>query len=77
MPEISHDTIALVIGLLINFAGMTIYLGRYIGQTTSHLHSHDEKHTRHTARLDEHQKIIGSHGQSIAVLKIKELERNV
>jgi hypothetical protein len=71
MNEISIDTIALIVGLLANFAGMSWYFGKLAGSFSTRLTEHEKRHIRHEARLDDHSSVIQGHGESIAALKVK------
>ena len=71
MTGLSIDTIAIVLGMAINFAGMSIWFGRIYGQVTGKLTEHQEKHIRHEARLDEHAILLRDHGERIAFLNAK------
>jgi len=71
MTDISIQTIAMIIGMIVNFAGVIWGMGRIQGQVTVKLTEHQEKHIRHEARLDEHSSILRDHGEKIAYLKAK------
>lgn len=71
MTDLSIQTIAIIIGMIVNFAGIIWGMGRIQGQVTVKLTEHQEKHIRHEARLDEHSGLLRSHGEKIAYLNAK------
>ncbi len=72
MSEFSPDTIAIIGGMLLNFAGMSIWFGRIIGRVTAQLTDHEKRHIRHELRLDNHTNEIEKHGKHLAVLADRE-----
>jgi hypothetical protein len=68
MTNLSFETLAIILGMIVNFGGIIWGMGRIQGQVTVKLTEHQEKHIRHEARLDEHSKQLSKHSERIAYL---------
>lgn len=75
MPDLSIETIVIIAGMIVNFAGIIWGMGRIQGQVTVKLTEHQEKHIRHEARLDEHSSLLRNHGEGIAYLRAKQANK--
>jgi len=77
MPELSIDSIVIIIGMATNLAVMCLWFGRILGQVTAKLTDHEKRHIRHESRLDDHGKKLDQHGQELAVLVDRNQRRGI
>jgi uncharacterized membrane-anchored protein YhcB (DUF1043 family) len=68
MPDLSIDSIVIIIGMAANLAVMCLWFGRILGHVTAKLTDHEKRHIRHESRLDDHSKALDRHGRDLAVL---------
>ena len=77
MPDLSFDSIAIILGMAGNFAVISLYFGRILGQVTTKLTDHEKRHVRHELRLDGHSKKLDEYGQELAVLSDRNQRKGI